>query len=198
MALPAANINLVPPPQISACVFCGARALGAERPFVAFDGGVDDDEMVPARLVETVDDQPGVRAYRSRDAFGRGSSTIAVVKPMACGDCITTAAGLIGLEDVTPLRAEADELRAEFQRVQADLAQATAEKTEAEDALREPIPRLLLEATAPPPDAPGQQASQASGHATVAFALRVASYRAQCLENVPEVATHRRPALSRP
>jgi hypothetical protein len=150
MALPAANINLVPPPQISACVFCGARALGAERPFVAFDGGVDDDEMVPARLVETVDDQPGVRAYRSRDAFGRGSSTIAVVKPMACGDCITTAAGLIGLEDVTPLRAEADELRAEFQRVQADLAQATAEKTEAEDALRATaaMQRLL---SAPPP-----------------------------------------------
>jgi hypothetical protein len=151
MALPAANINLVPPPQISACVFCGARALGAERPFVAFDGGVDDDEMVPAGLVETVDDQPGVRAYRSRDAFGRGSSTIAVVKPMACGDCITTAAGLIGLEDVTPLRAEADDQRAELQRVQAELAQATAERDEAQEALKATAAfQTLLGAASPP------------------------------------------------
>jgi hypothetical protein len=35
----AANYQLVSPGDISAFTFCGARALGAERAFVAFDQG---------------------------------------------------------------------------------------------------------------------------------------------------------------
>ena len=99
------RVNLVPPPEIARCAFCGTDYRDGLS-FVCYDNNPDS-EPVPAGLIETVDKQAGQHVYTARDAFGRGSNTVSLELPQVCSECMTQAAALLGLEDVTPLQARA-------------------------------------------------------------------------------------------
>ena len=128
------RVNLVPPPEIARCAFCGTDYREGLS-FVSYDNNVDS-EPVPAGLIETVDKRPGRHVYTARDAFGRGATTVALELPQVCGECLTQGAALLGLEDITPLQAGADELRAELARVTAERDQAVSEREDADQAVR--------------------------------------------------------------
>ena len=128
------RVNLVPPPEISRCAFCGTDYREGLS-FVSYDNNVDS-EPVPAGLIETVDKRLGRHIYTARDAFGRGSHTATLELPQVCSECLTQGAALLGLEDITPLRAELDEARAELARVQAERDHAVTEREDADQAVR--------------------------------------------------------------
>lgn len=133
--LEAHRVNVVPPGEISACDRCGARALGDQLQFVSFDTSADS-EIIPADKLETMDRQAGRIVFQHRDAHGRGSVVSTLELPMMCSVCIAQAAGLIGFEDGTPLRAENDELRAELERTQAERDEAQRQRDEADETVR--------------------------------------------------------------
>ena len=132
--LEAHRVNVVAPPDIARCAFCGTD-YHEGLVFIGFDNNVDS-EPVPAGLIESVDKREGIHVYQARDAFGRGSRTVSLELPQVCGECLAQGAALIGFGDLTPVQAELDEARAELACVHAERDQAIAEREDSDNAVR--------------------------------------------------------------
>src|SRR3954465_13388921 len=119
--LPAERYNLVPPAEVSSCLFCGQRAegydvtreAGPSVQFVSFGSTGGGDDEIPGGLIETMADGPARRTHQARDGLGGGAATVVIEKPMACSLCIRRAAELIGFGDLLPLQAQLEGLEAE-------------------------------------------------------------------------------------
>jgi hypothetical protein len=135
MALPAENVQLVDPPEINECAFCGARSLGAERRFVSFNNTQSGDAM-PAALIQRMETTTGRRITTAREpTSGRSSLTVEEPLPMICEDCGTQAARLLGLVDELPLRATIDDLERQRGERDATIADLERQRGELENAV---------------------------------------------------------------
>ena len=107
---------------------------------MSFDVSGGGDDEIPASVIETMSDSPGRRAYRATDSFGRGAITVVVEKPMARSDCLNQAAELVGYEDVVPLRAELENVRADLGVARERAREAEERAEQADDAVRATAP----------------------------------------------------------
>lgn len=133
--LEARCIQLVPTPESTACITCGARYIPG-REFIGFDNNSGDGADVPSGLIETAHDSPGHVAYRARDPYG-GTATVVVRKDQQCSDCVKRAAELLGYNDTAPYVAEVAEKSERIAELEAELEESDRQRIEAEAALRD-------------------------------------------------------------
>src|SRR4051794_33308992 len=103
--------------------------------FLAVDVTAEE-EVVPAGLVMTIEDRPARRIYTAKDGYGRGTSAIVQEHVSVCSECLQRLGELIGLGDTLPIRAEAEDARAELTATRQRLQEALTRAEEAEEAVR--------------------------------------------------------------
>jgi hypothetical protein len=153
--LPAERYRALDPAEVGACAWCGARPRGSNEQnpalqFVAVDI-TGDDEVVPAGLTMTVDNQPARRVTVAKDGFGRGTFAVTQEHVTVCAECVQRVAELVGFGDTLPLQAEAEQLRAELAATRERLQEALDRAEEADEALKATAAiSRLLDASKPP------------------------------------------------
>ena len=137
--LPADRYRALSPGEVGACSWCGARPRGSTDldPGLAFVG-IDvtgDEEVVPAGLIMSVDNQPARRIYSAKDGYGRGVGTVVQEHETECADCIKRVAQLIGYGD-TIARAQLEERDGELTATRGRLQEALERAEQADEALK--------------------------------------------------------------
>ena len=159
MPLEANRIQLAAPAETRNCEMCGLWPIPERLPHVAFNNK-SGDGFAPG-LVHTVDEQPTLTAYRTRDTSGDTSVKV-LYNPQLCADCVKRAAELLGLGDRAPLLAELDELRAQNDNLRERLEQSEHQREQAEHAFRDSARREhMLAAGLPAAKATAKRPSRA-------------------------------------